>query len=324
MEARISLRLPRQAMRQAVLAPDQSYLIGRAPDCEISLDDKRLSRYHARVTGDGKAWNIEDLDSKNGTLVNGKTISRCVMTPPVWISLGGVIGHLEEVSAETLAAEKRDACTRLETTNAMIRALDPRLGLEALLEKTLTSVLALAQLQRGFVLLTVADGHLRIAAHKSVDKQVLKDKSFEGSWGAIRLAMSKSVALAYGDASVSETLGERASIVQGEIRALVCVPLCIDDQAHGVVYGDSAQAGKQFTELDVELLNALGSQASLAVGVARVKQRLNELQAELPGDIDGRHLPEGLSRRLRALPVYTPGRQRELLTDVVSMDSLAP
>ena len=55
--------------------------IGRGADCEIPcLLDGLVSRRHAHVTLDdaGRAW-IEDLDSMNGTLVNGANVARPTM-----------------------------------------------------------------------------------------------------------------------------------------------------------------------------------------------------------------------------------------------------
>jgi len=48
-------------------------VIGREPNCDISINDRQVSRNHARVatTTNGKIL-LEDLASKNGTLYNGK------------------------------------------------------------------------------------------------------------------------------------------------------------------------------------------------------------------------------------------------------------
>ena len=48
-----------------------SVLIGRAEECEVHLDDPLVSRRHASVSfADGKLW-LEDLESRNGVIVNG-------------------------------------------------------------------------------------------------------------------------------------------------------------------------------------------------------------------------------------------------------------
>lgn len=48
--------------------------IGRAPDCDIFLDDVTVSRRHATVTVDGEGALLEDLGSMNGTYVNRRRI----------------------------------------------------------------------------------------------------------------------------------------------------------------------------------------------------------------------------------------------------------
>lgn len=50
-------------------------LIGRQEDCTIFLDDRAVSRHHARITRQDDGYYIEDLDSKNGTFVNGEAVS---------------------------------------------------------------------------------------------------------------------------------------------------------------------------------------------------------------------------------------------------------
>jgi pSer/pThr/pTyr-binding forkhead associated (FHA) protein len=51
-----------------------SVTVGRGPGSDISLPDPAVSRAHATVRLDGTTVVVEDLDSANGTAVNGKTI----------------------------------------------------------------------------------------------------------------------------------------------------------------------------------------------------------------------------------------------------------
>jgi uncharacterized protein YraI len=55
--------------------PRTSLLVGRAPDCDIVLDDVGVSRHHARLYWRGSRLVVEDLGSTNGTLVNSIPIS---------------------------------------------------------------------------------------------------------------------------------------------------------------------------------------------------------------------------------------------------------
>lgn len=54
----------------------QAAIIGRSPDATIRLDDPSASAFHARITLEGSTFFIEDTASRNGTSVNGATISR--------------------------------------------------------------------------------------------------------------------------------------------------------------------------------------------------------------------------------------------------------
>ena len=50
--------------------------MGRAPDTEIVLFDKKCSRAHCLIYSKGTHFAVEDLESKHGTWVNGKRIQR--------------------------------------------------------------------------------------------------------------------------------------------------------------------------------------------------------------------------------------------------------
>jgi hypothetical protein len=49
--------------------------LGRSRECEIVIDDPNVSRQHAELRPRGGAWVLSDLDSTNGTRVNGRTVS---------------------------------------------------------------------------------------------------------------------------------------------------------------------------------------------------------------------------------------------------------
>ncbi|GAC1367573.1 MAG: DUF3662 and FHA domain-containing protein [Actinomycetota bacterium] len=49
-------------------------IIGRLPDCEVSLADANASRQHAELVRRDGEWWIVDLGSTNGTLVNGSLV----------------------------------------------------------------------------------------------------------------------------------------------------------------------------------------------------------------------------------------------------------
>ena len=51
-----------------------TFIVGRAAGSDVRLDDRQASRSHARITIDEKEASVEDLQTVNGTLVNGKEV----------------------------------------------------------------------------------------------------------------------------------------------------------------------------------------------------------------------------------------------------------
>jgi predicted component of type VI protein secretion system len=51
-------------------------LFGRAPHCDVQFDDSTVSNDHLEVTSHGSALVATDLGSRNGTLLNGKRLTR--------------------------------------------------------------------------------------------------------------------------------------------------------------------------------------------------------------------------------------------------------
>jgi len=62
--------------------------IGRADDNDLHIADQTVSSYHARIFTYLDASYIEDLDSTNGTYLNGKRIQKHTLRPGDMIKLG--------------------------------------------------------------------------------------------------------------------------------------------------------------------------------------------------------------------------------------------
>jgi diguanylate cyclase (GGDEF)-like protein len=63
-------------------------IIGRSPDCAVMVDEDQVSREHARVTLTESGYLIQDLQSTNGTLVNGRAIQEHVLQDGDRVQIG--------------------------------------------------------------------------------------------------------------------------------------------------------------------------------------------------------------------------------------------
>jgi pSer/pThr/pTyr-binding forkhead associated (FHA) protein len=64
--------------------------IGRAPAADFILDRTLVSRVHCRVSANDEALQVEDLESTNGTFVNGARVTRAQAVDGDTLRLGRV------------------------------------------------------------------------------------------------------------------------------------------------------------------------------------------------------------------------------------------
>ena len=72
------------------LAIGESVILGRLPECDVTLDDPSVSRRHARIQRTGNNWAITDLGSTNGLKVNGTRVDESDLVDGDRLQLGSV------------------------------------------------------------------------------------------------------------------------------------------------------------------------------------------------------------------------------------------
>ena len=300
MPARLTVYLAERPARVVTLREEEEYLVGRDPACGAFVDDDRVSRRHARLRYSAGRWEVSDLGSKNGTQVDGMPVSsRAPLADRSWLSLGGVLASFERLSEQQRLAQSETQSARRRSTVAARRRLEAAESLDALVRGLLDSVVQLSGAERGFVLLARPDGELAVAAASGLVAGDLGAAEFSGSVGAVARALATGRPVAMADALADPAMGSRESVARGGIRALVCVPLAspgplasptppappqqgaAPDRRLGAIYADSRRPGSAFTELDLEILEALASQAALAIAAARLDQEVGRLLADV-------------------------------------------
>jgi hypothetical protein len=63
-------------------------VMGRSHRCDVVLDEPSVSRQHARLVFRDGCWVLQDLQSTNGTTVNGVPVGRCQLQPGDELTLG--------------------------------------------------------------------------------------------------------------------------------------------------------------------------------------------------------------------------------------------
>ncbi|MBW2027652.1 MAG: FHA domain-containing protein [Deltaproteobacteria bacterium] len=280
--------------------------IGRSPDNNIVIDDSAVSRSHVRITRKGKKYFIRDLNSKNGTFVNGERIEP---NKDVEIDIGASIGiskkvivslvdsyeqedlgeeELEVLDAVSLPEEMEQEGKvlvqdrpmthkkNMELISKVAAILEQSLNLNQTLESILQSILdLLIRIDRGFFIL--------------VDKQTGKisniisifSKQREHKVGRFSRSIVGRVIKEKKPVIMLDTLSEdehdvSESMQLMNIRSVMCVPLMSRSRLRGVLYFDSIQRPHGFRKEDLSLITALSGPAAIAIENALLSDRKEE------------------------------------------------
>lgn len=266
-----------------LLEDDSEHLIGRDPEASVVLDDDRVSRHHARLRPGGEAWTVEDLESKNGTALDGRRIDSAPLPERAWLSLGGVPIEARQLSAEQAREQAERRRRRLTASQQIQRRISSDQGLDQLLDNLLTSAIEVARADRGFVLLRDGADGFTVVTRRGLTAEALSDEEFRGSIGAVQRTLETSEPTVANDLSMHPVLGRRASIARKGIQSLICLPLSVHERLLGALYldleanPDPTAPSTSFDDLDLEILEALAGHAALALSVARLDRELQSI-----------------------------------------------
>jgi hypothetical protein len=311
--AKLTVIPPRAVSRYVLFPEGEGRRVGRDPANDLVLDDPRVSARHAQLEWRSTGWTVVDLSSKNGTFVNGLPVADAMIADEDWISFGGLLSRFEVLSADEVQALERERRIRWETTAELRTRLGSEKEPRALLRRLLDSVLQVTGAERGFVLLLGDDGEFRaeMAAGFAGDED--PGEKFRGSLSAVSRAVETGRSVVASDTRADAALGKRPSVIDLGIRSLACVPMRASNRTLGVLYVDGSRPAGGFSELDLEILEALADQASLAVAGTRIERRIRELVERPAGASDtGQsvffdHLERCLAGVGRAHGSRTPG-----------------
>ena len=288
---------------------DGDVIIGRSSDAEIAVPDRSMSRRHARIFCEAGEWLVEDLGSRNGTLLSGRRIET-----PTPISIGTVLrigsttinvtqaegsppltsagiefdGHtvfrsaaelLKEPQAISSGAMKveddllRRYTARLKMLNEVHQSLDRALPLEDLLELILDRAFDNLRPEEGTIFLKGADGEYYRAASRSIKGDNSKTLY---SRNLVLQVVEKGQAALVLDTTADERFNQAESLLDAGVRSLVAAPLLDPAGALGLIVLGSTLGIRQFNEGDMELLTSMASVAAMRIRNTRLAEEALE------------------------------------------------
>jgi hypothetical protein len=273
LQARLIAYPPDGAAVQRWIPAGGSLRIGRAPDCGLVIEHPSVSRAHAEVRAGGDAWSVRDLNSKNGSFLDGTRVAEAPLSTLCWLRMGDVQCEFALFDPAHAAHAGLRAQTRRAQSELLIRELAGRQRIDGLLDDVLRGVLELSGCTRGFMLLADGGDYV-VCASRSLEAGSIASRTFSGSVGAVERTLATRRAVAVNQVDSEPWLAGRASVVGLGLQSLVCVPLLDGERVLGAVYADRSEPGEPITQLDLELLGAFAESAAVYVLAGRAMAAL--------------------------------------------------
>ncbi len=287
--------------RRFELPANEPQMIGRSSE-SLPLTDQTISRRHAELTPDDGRWYIRDLNSSNGTFVNGVRVhDRRLLRPGDQVRTGMTLflyGQEARTGMDSLSsvrlASKDEVGVNVEHTvasndDSMIMAvpepsqaatlqlkviyeLTALIGSvtdqQTLLERVMDLIFEYFQADRGFILIGDEPGdepRAVVARHRVNPDTDGKPQPIEVSRTIVQYVLRKQVGVLSSNAMNDARFATGDSVQNFRIRSAMCVPIRFKDRIHGVIHLDSQIANYTYTEDQLTLLTAIGVQTGLAL-----------------------------------------------------------
>jgi transcriptional regulator with GAF, ATPase, and Fis domain len=310
---------------------------GREASNHVRLVDPSVSRKHAVIKHSDGHFKLLDLNSFNGTSVNGVPVLERDLQHGDHVALGDVLllflrheveedvipvridfDESELATQSTIRLRQQDALYLRPEKVLAILPPNARIArdLNTLL-KISTSINAiedLAELQRcllelvleaipaerGVVLLTdgLAD-ELQLSAIKSFTTAGVK--AIVVSRTISTQVLREGVAMMFNNISADQGARPSASLVDAGISAILCVPLVFSEKALGLIYLDARDPAVGFSEEHLQLLTAIACVAAMAIDKAQRGLQLRSDHQRLKEESYLKHQMVGESPRMRDL-----------------------
>jgi DNA-binding NtrC family response regulator len=121
-------------------------IVGRSPECDLSIDDPKLSAVHLELVATDGGVRVRDLGSRNGTLLAGHRVVEAFLTSDVTLTCGDTQLSFRPTKPEQVPLSRRSSFGPLVGSSAPMRRLFENLRV---LAKASLSVLVLGETGTG-------------------------------------------------------------------------------------------------------------------------------------------------------------------------------
>jgi two-component system, NtrC family, response regulator HydG len=311
------------ASKGAITELQETLSIGRDAGNDLQLDDHKVSRSHAVITREKGLYKILDLQSHNGTLVNGIPVKEHTLNHKDRIQIGDSLllfllfherdlslsdeiefdeGAVLSMSAVRLSLE--DAlCSIARDLNLLIKVsatINTTKSLKALQTQLLESMFEAIPAERAVILLLDKNLEHPISVF-AMDKALGATQSVHVSRTVMRQVLSEGTAVLSKNVAGSDHLSKSESLTANNIRSLLCVPLQLNKSIIGVLHLETSNPEVTLNEEHLQIVTAIGSFVSGALYNMHQLDWLERENRRLQDDIQIERTMIGESQPMREI-----------------------
>ena len=266
--------------------------IGRSNDNTVEIDDISSSRLHCQIERKDGGYEIVDLKSRNGTVVNGVLVLRKELRPGDCIEIGKTQVFFEHISQEYAdetidlttgyflepleGLEEEDQLGVLKNEREIFlklmeinRNLNSKVVLDDLLGLIVDTVVEVTSAERGFFLL-VGDKELDVRAARNMDGETVKDPQLKFCGGIAEDVIESRKPMCSDNAMDDRRFRDLQMVKELNLKSVLCVPLINEDAVLGAIYLDNRFDENSFTSNHLRWLEMVAHQAAVAIRNAQL------------------------------------------------------
>ena len=316
-----------QGERRAVEV-DRSLRLGRAPECEVVLDEEGASRLHCEVRPDGELLAISDFHSTNGTFVNGSRIHGARLKDGDTIVIGRLVLRVEAHEAapeayKTCAIGPEEIELAIDAANSayppaslspessarhlralygILRVVGDSTDVGAVLHGALKTLLDTLPFDDGHVLIGPRPAKGAPFVLAAVASHAKSGTPPPWSMTVVRRVLANGQAVLANDVQSEPELKGAKSIVAARSVRIACAPIPLRGRV-GVLYVAARSLAAPIGLDEISFLSAAAHQVGLAADARREKESLARENEHLRESAPQRQLIGGSEsmQRLRAM-----------------------
>ncbi len=198
-----------------------------------------------------------------------------------------ILGELDKLMGEVhtarprLKKEEGESKLKNQDLQALLditQTVNSTLVLDEILQMVMKRAIELLQAERGFLMLLDEERKLQFKTAHNIAKESLTQEDFKISMTIANQVALNGKSIFASDAIHDERFAHQKSIVELNLRSIMCVPLKSKEKVTGIVYVDNSSQANVFVQSDLHLFELFASQAALAVENAQLYQSLLALK----------------------------------------------